>query len=43
MREEGLTKVKMEANFFAPLKILKVPRAYKSLNPVLPTIETEPG
>jgi hypothetical protein len=39
MREKGLTKVKMKAidpqNFFAPQKILKVPRAYESLNPGL--------
>ncbi len=36
MREKGLTKVKMKAidtqNFFAPQKIIKVPRAYESLN-----------
>jgi hypothetical protein len=39
MREKGLTKVKMKAVdpqiFFAPQKILKVPRAYESLNPGL--------
>ncbi len=36
MREKGFTKVKMKAidplNFFALQKILKVPRAYESLN-----------
>jgi hypothetical protein len=39
MREKGLTKFKMKAidpqNFFAPQKVLKVPRAYESLNPGL--------
>jgi hypothetical protein len=39
MREKGLTKVKMKVidpqKFFDPQKILKVPRAYESLNPGL--------
>jgi hypothetical protein len=39
MKEKGLTKVKMKAidpqNFLAPQKILKLPRAYESLNPGL--------
>jgi hypothetical protein len=42
LREKGLTKVKMKAIdsqiFFSPLKILKVPRAYESLNPGLGAI-----
>jgi hypothetical protein len=44
MRERGLTKVKMKAidpqKFFAPQKIIKVPRAYESLNPGLDVIKT---
>jgi hypothetical protein len=39
MTEKGVTKVKIKAidpqKFFAPQKILKVPRAYESLNPGL--------
>jgi hypothetical protein len=40
MREKGLTKVKMKSiepqKNFSPQKILKVLRAYESLNPGLP-------
>jgi hypothetical protein len=39
MREKGVTKVKIKAIdlqiFLAPQKILKMPRAYESLNPGL--------